>query len=105
MELYNSIIRKVEELAGSSTPRRCPYDPQGAWEDTGSFELVMLRDAAYELGGSSKPAVNFTCVTTSAQLVVRDVNQILIKQECKVHVYVRQPRQIICHVGIGLLPY
>ena len=56
MELYNSIIRKVEELAGSSTPRRCPYDPQGAWEDTGSFELVMLRDAAYELGGSSKPA-------------------------------------------------
>lgn len=72
MELYNSIIRKVEELAGSSTPRRCPYDPQGAWEDTGSFELVMLRDAAYELGGSSKPAVNFTCVTTSAQLVVRD---------------------------------
>ena len=29
MELYNSIIRKVEELAGSSTPRRCPYDPQG----------------------------------------------------------------------------
>ena len=51
MELYNSIIRKVEELTGSSTPRRCPYDPQGAWEDTGSFELVMLRDAAYELGG------------------------------------------------------
>lgn len=32
----------------------------------------MLRDAAYELGGSSKPAVNFTCVTTSAQLVERD---------------------------------
>ena len=72
MELYNSIIRKVEELTGSSTPRRCPYESQGAWEDTGSFELVMLRDAAYELGGSSKPAVNFTCVTTSAQLVERD---------------------------------
>ena len=32
----------------------------------------MLRDAAYELGGSSKPAVNFTCVTTSAQLVEQD---------------------------------
>ena len=68
MELYNSIIRKVEELTGSSTPRRCPYDPQGAWEDTGSFELVMLRDAAYELGGSSKPAVNFTCVTDLTEL-------------------------------------
>ena len=32
----------------------------------------MLRDAAYELGGSSKPAVNFICVTTSAQLVEQD---------------------------------
>ena len=72
MELYNSIIRRVEELVGSSTPRRCAYDPRGSWEDTGSFELVMLRDAAYELGGSGKPAVNFTCVTTSAQLVDRD---------------------------------
>lgn len=59
MELYNSIIRKVEELAAPPPPA-LPYDPQGAWEDTGSFELVMLRDAAYELGGSSKPAVNFT---------------------------------------------
>ena len=78
MELYNSIIRKVEELTGSSTPRRCPYDPQGAWEDTGSFELVMLRDAAYELGGNSKPAVNFTCVTTSAQLVERDYARIAL---------------------------
>ena len=81
MELYNSIIRKVEELAGSSTPRRCPYDPQGAWEDTGSFELVMLRDAAYELGGSSKPAVNFTCVTTSAQLVEQEREKLAVARD------------------------
>lgn len=72
MELYNSIIRKVEELVGSSAPRRCAYDPARAWEDAGSFELVMLRDAAYELGGSDKSAVNFTCVTTSPKLVERD---------------------------------
>lgn len=72
MELYNSIIRKVEEQLGSSTPRRWAYDPDRAWEDGGSFELVMLRDAAYELGGGDRPAVNFTCVTTSPQLVDRD---------------------------------
>ena len=72
MELYNTIICGVEELAGSSAPRRFAYDPADAWEDTGAFELVMLRDAAFELGGGDKPAVNFTCVTTSPALVPQD---------------------------------
>lgn len=72
MELYNPIIRKVEEQLASSTPRVYSYDPQKAWTDAGNFELVMLRDAAYELGGENKPAVNFTAVTTSQQLVNKD---------------------------------
>ena len=72
MELYNAMIRGVEGLAGSSTPRRFDYDPANAWEDTGAFELVMLRDAAFELGGGDKPAVNFTCVTTSPTLIPKD---------------------------------
>ncbi|MDO4810393.1 MAG: carbon monoxide dehydrogenase [Eubacteriales bacterium] len=72
MELYHPIIRKVAEQVGFSTPRVFPYDPAKAWTDTGNFELVMLRDAAYELGGENKPAVNFTCVTTSPQLVNKD---------------------------------
>lgn len=72
MELYNPIIRKVEEQVGSSTPRVFSYNPSQAWTDTGNFELVMLRDAAFELGGDQKPAVNFTCVTTSPQLVNKD---------------------------------
>lgn len=72
MELYNPIIRDAEGLTGSSAPRRYDYDPADAWEDTGSFELVMLRDAAYELGGGGKSAVNFTCVTSSPELVPQD---------------------------------
>lgn len=72
MELYNPIIRDAEGLTGSSAPRRYGYDPADAWEDTGSFELVMLRDAAYELGGGGKSAVNFTCVTSSPELVPQD---------------------------------
>ena len=72
MELYNPIIREVEALAGASTPKRYAYDPAEAWEDTGAFELVMLRDASFELGGSGKSAVNFTCVTSSAELVPGD---------------------------------
>ncbi len=72
MELYNNVIRQAEGLGGSSAPRRYSYDPARAWADSGEFELVMLRDAAFELGGSGKAAVNFTCVTTSRDLVDRD---------------------------------
>ena len=72
MELFNPIIRAVEEHVGSSVPRRYDYAPERAWEDTGEFELVMLRDAAYELGGDNKPAVNFPCVTSSPELVAKD---------------------------------
>ena len=72
MELYNPIIRRVEEQFRSSTPRQYVYDRSRAWPETGSFELVMGRDSAYELGGSDKPAVNFTCVTNSPKLVEKD---------------------------------
>ncbi|MBO7728483.1 MAG: hypothetical protein J6S50_08245 [Oscillospiraceae bacterium] len=72
MEIYNQIIRDVAGLTGRSAPQRYSYNPSRAWEDAGTFELIMARDAAYELGGDNKPAVNFTCVTTSAELVDRD---------------------------------
>lgn len=72
MELYNSIIGQAGRLGGASEPKRYAYDPARAWPDTGEFELVMLRDAAFELGGGGRSAVNFTCVTTSPKLVDRD---------------------------------
>ena len=72
MNLYNSIIERVPALCGASAPRRRAYDPALAWPENPSFEMVMLRDAAFELGGSGKPSVNFTCVTSSPKLVERD---------------------------------
>ncbi len=72
MEIYNQIIRSVDSCLGSSRPNRFAYDPAHCWEDSGSFELVMARDAACELGGDNKPAVNFTCVTSSHDLIDRD---------------------------------
>ena len=72
MELYNELIRETEGLLAGRPFRRWDYEPQQAWEDTGESELVLLRDAAYELGGSGKPAVHFTCVTTSPTLVEKD---------------------------------
>lgn len=72
MELYNSIIKKVEELKGSSAVKSYMYDPSRAWPDSGRAELVMLRDAAFELGGDGKPSANYACVTTDSSLVGRD---------------------------------
>ena len=72
MELYHSIIRDVPSHLGSSKPKRYDYLAQRAWEEADSFELVMARESACELGGDNQPAVNFTCVTTSAELVDRD---------------------------------
>ena len=72
MNLYNSIIEKVPALCGKAAPKRYAYDPALAWPEAGSFELVMQRDQAFELGGGGKPSVNFTCVTTDPRLVDRD---------------------------------
>lgn len=66
------MIRRCEELLRSSQARHYPYNAARAWADTGAFSLVMLRDAAYELGGDGQPCVNFTCCTTSPSLVEKD---------------------------------
>lgn len=72
MKLFNTIIRTVPEHLGASQPSRYPYDPSNVWPETKDFELVMLRDAAFELGGGGKSSVSFTCVTTDPALVPRD---------------------------------
>ena len=77
MELYNSIIREVtDEVLGGLSPAKYRYSPEKAWHNTDSFELIMMRDAAYELGGDNKSAVNFTCVTTGKGIV--DGDEILV---------------------------
>lgn len=72
MELYNSTIKEVSELLAASSPKSWGYEEARAWKDVGSNELVLGRDAAYELGGGANPAANFTCVTTDPALVTED---------------------------------
>ncbi len=84
MELYNSIIEKIDGLLGSTQPKRYEYNPAKCWEDVGGNQLVMMKEAAYELGGDNKPAVNYACVTSTdgfadkdeILLYGRDLNQI-----------------------------
>lgn len=72
MELYNSIITASHALLAGAPLRRWDYSAADAWKDMGESELVMLRDAAFELGGSGNPSANFTCVTSSEKLVPND---------------------------------
>ena len=72
MELYNSLINRVEKVLEPFTPRSYAYDEAGCWAETRDFELVMARETAYELGGSSLPALSFSCVTSGSALVDRD---------------------------------
>lgn len=75
MELYNSIIEKIDGMLGSTSPKRYDYNPNRCWEDVGGNQLVMMREAAYELGGDSKPAVNYACVTSGDYV---DKDEILV---------------------------
>lgn len=70
MKLFDALIRSAGGHFGASAPRRCPYAPEKAWPENGGFELVMLRDAACELGGTH--GVSFTCVTADEELVPTD---------------------------------
>ena len=73
MEIFNAAIRETEELLSSvSAPRKWLYDPSACWEDTGHSELVMQREAAFELGASGKGAVSYSCFTTDEKLVGAD---------------------------------
>ena len=72
MELYNELIRETEGLLRGRPLRSWDYEASRAWPDAGASELVLGRDAAFELGGGGQPAAQFTAVTTSPSLVERD---------------------------------
>ena len=72
MKLYDKSISTITGLLGEKADGSYPYDPSSAWPDNGHQELVLLRDAAYELGCDQKQSVNSTCVTTTPGIVTED---------------------------------
>ena len=76
MELYNSLIKETQSILSAGAPRVWDYDPAAAWRDIGNSELVLQKDAAYELGASGKGSANYVLFTSSAELVDKD--QILL---------------------------
>lgn len=72
MELYNSLIKDTcAQLEGLSA-KTWEFSPAGCWKDTGASELVLQRDAAYEMGALGKGSANYVLFTSSAELVNKD---------------------------------
>ena len=72
MELYNSLIKDTQALLDKGTPKIWPYRPGSEWKDIGSSELVLQKDAAYELGAAGRGSANYVLFTSSPELVDKD---------------------------------
>ena len=72
MELYNSLIKDTEAQLEKLNKKAWDYSPADCWKDTGSSELVLQRDAAYELGAQGKGSANYVLFTSSSELVSED---------------------------------
>ena len=72
MELFNGLIHDTLGLLQNGSPKAWDYQPGDAWRDLGQSELVLQKDAAYELGASGKGSANFVLFTSSSELVQGD---------------------------------
>ena len=68
MELYNSLINETKALLESKSAKVWDYDAHGLWKDTGMSELVLQKDAAFELGASGKGSANYVLFTYGNRL-------------------------------------
>ena len=72
MELYNSLIGETKALFEKLPQSSWDYNPRDCWTSTEQSELVLQKDAAYELGASGKGSANFVLFTSDASLVAKD---------------------------------
>jgi len=72
MELFNGLIKETQGLLEHGSPKEWTYRPGSEWKDLGQSELVLQKDAAFELGASGKGSANYVLFTSSPELVDRD---------------------------------
>lgn len=71
MELYNHLIGETKELLKGS-PTVWSYNEGAKWKDLGASELVLQKDAAYELGAQGRGSASYVLFTSNAELVNED---------------------------------
>jgi CO dehydrogenase/acetyl-CoA synthase complex beta subunit. len=72
MELYNSLIKETLALVEKLPAKTWDYDPKAAWASNSASELVLQKDAAYELGASGRGSANFVLFTSNEELGGKD---------------------------------
>jgi len=72
MKIYDELISRAMELLASFEPRIYPYDRNKAAVSGNKNELILAREAAFELGEGTLPSVSFTAITDSEELVPFD---------------------------------
>jgi CO dehydrogenase/acetyl-CoA synthase beta subunit len=72
MNVFDRVIEDTVELLSPYTPRRWAYKAETAWKETDANELLLQRDAAFELGGGRLPALTYSCATSSPSLIGAD---------------------------------
>ena len=71
MEIYSKLIRETTELL-QGDHESWAYGENEAWKSLGSSELVLQRDAAFELGAHGKGSANYILFTSDPALVKED---------------------------------
>ena len=72
MELYNALIKQTLAEFEDKPKKSYDFNPARAWKDVGSSELVLQKEAAYELGARGKGSANYILYTSSAELAGKD---------------------------------
>lgn len=72
MKLYDQAIRQIDTAFSGIPGQAWAFEAAQVWPDAGENELVLQRDAAYELGGGSNPAASGLFVTSNPALVASD---------------------------------
>lgn len=72
MELFNSLIKDTEVMLQKGKAKSWKYSEKNTWKDIGFSELVLQKDAAYELGAMGKGSANYVLFTSNADYVNED---------------------------------
>ena len=72
MELYNTLFQDTRAFLDGKTPKTWDYSERDCWTDIGSSELVMQRDAAYELGAGGHGSANYVLFSSNPDFVDKD---------------------------------
>ncbi len=72
MELYNSLIGETRALFEKLPQTSWDYNARDCWASSETSELVLQKDAAFELGASGKGSANYVLFTSDPSLVAKD---------------------------------